>query len=64
MVSEQLIKPTIQLSGKDGNAFAILATARRAALEHGLDWERIKTEALSDDYDHLLQTLMEYFEII
>lgn len=57
-------KPTLALVGYDGNAFAILGKARKVALDNGLDWEAIRTEATSGDYDHLLQTMCKYFEVV
>lgn len=54
-------KPTLQLVGQDGNAFAILGRARRIAQKNGLDWDAIRVEATSGDYDHLLQTMMKHF---
>lgn len=56
-------KPTLELSGVDGNAFMILAKARRVALANGLDWPAIEAEAKAGDYDHLLQTMMKYFDV-
>ena len=56
-------KPVLQLLGQDGNAFAILSKARRVALQNKMDWEAIKKEATSGDYDHLLGVMMEYFEV-
>ena len=59
-------KPTLELVGQDGNAFMILALAKRAAKKAGWSEEKISefmTEAQSGDYDHLLQTCTEYFEV-
>lgn len=56
-------KPKLQMSGLDGNAFAILARARRIALENNLDWKKIQEDAESGDYDHLIQVMMEHFEV-
>ena len=56
---------TVQLTGHDGNAFAILGRCRKAAREAGLRDSEINafvTEATSDDYDHLLQTAMRWFD--
>lgn len=61
---ENTNKPILQLVGEDGNAFAILGKARRVARENKMDWETISKEAMSGDYDHLLQVMMEYFEVI
>lgn len=58
------MKPELKLTGVDGNAFVILGKARRVALANGLDWEAIRTEAESADYDHLLQTMMKHFEVV
>ena len=57
-------KVELKLIGVDGNAFMLLAKARRVALANGMDWEKIEKEATGGDYDHLLQTLMEYFEVV
>lgn len=56
-------KPILKLAGEDGNAFAILARARRVAIENKMDFGVIQTEATSGDYDHLLQVMMKYFEV-
>jgi len=56
-------KPKLELVGNDGNAFAVLGKARRVALANDLDWEAIQKEATNGDYDHLLQTMMKYFEV-
>lgn len=57
-------KPELRLLGKDGNAFLILAAARRVALANDMDWYKIQQEAQSGDYDHLLRTMMKYFEVV
>lgn len=59
-------KPELKLVGCDGNAFAVLAQARRAAKKAKWtqsQWARFNTEATSKDYDHLLQTCMKHFEV-
>jgi len=59
-------KPVLRLSGSDGNAFMILAAAKRAARKAGWSDERFqkfKTEATSGDYDHVIQTCMEHFDV-
>lgn len=58
-------KPPLELVGRDGNAFAILGRARRAARKAGWSeerWEEFYAEATSGDYDHLLGTVMEWFD--
>ena len=55
----------VKLVGNDGNAFTILGTVRTALKRAGhkdLAAEFMK-EAMSGDYDHLLQTAMEYVEV-
>lgn len=55
----------IQLVGQDGNAFYIMGRAAQAARRAGLSAEQIKeyqTEAMSGDYDNLLQVTMKYFD--
>ena len=59
-------KPMLQLAGEDGNAFAILGKARRVARESGWSQDEIDVmleEAMSGDYDHLLRTMMRYFDV-
>ena len=56
-------KPELELSGVDGNAFMLLGKARKVALKNNMDWEKINAEATAGDYDHLLQTLMQYFDV-
>ena len=63
----QTTKQLIKVRGlyDNGNAFAILGKAHRAARKAGWtdeEWERFATEAKSDDFDHLLQTVMKHFE--
>jgi hypothetical protein len=51
----------VQLSGEDGNAFAILGRTASALRRAGVPKEEIDeylAEATSGDYDHLLQTTM------
>jgi ABC-type sugar transport system substrate-binding protein len=58
---------TVELAGHDGNAFSVLGRCRKAAREAGLSEEEIATfmaEATADDYDHLLQTAMRWFDCI
>jgi hypothetical protein len=53
----------VQLSGEDGNAFAILGRTAGALRRAGVPQEEIDqyyAEATSGDYDHLLQTTMRW----
>ena len=56
-------KPALKIIGTDGNAFAILGKARRVAVQNKLDWDAIQAEATSGDYNHLLATMMKYFDV-
>lgn len=58
------MKPELKIIGTDGNAFAILGKARRVATKNKMDWETIQKEATSGDYNHLLTTMMKYFEVV
>ncbi len=65
-------KPQLYLgniNGEEGNAYVILGRARKVALEVGSNmlgatWEEIEAEAKSSDYDHLLETINKYFEVV
>ena len=53
---------TVQLTGEDGNAFAIMARVRAAMRRAGVsaaDIEAYTAEAKSGDYDNLLRVTME-----
>jgi hypothetical protein len=55
----------VQLSGEDGNAFAILGRTAQALRRAGVAHEEIDdyfAEATSGDYDHLLQTTMGWVD--
>jgi hypothetical protein len=56
---------TVKLVGEDGNAFVILGKVSSALKRNGhADLAKeFQKEAMSGDYDHLLQTAMEYVEI-
>lgn len=60
-------KPKLKLTGLYGNAFSIIGRALKAAKASGSfsndDIEKFKKEAKSGDYDNLLQTCMEYFDV-
>lgn len=60
------VRPPLQLTGTDGNAFAIMAACRRAARKAKWDAKQIEdllTEMRSGDYDHLLQTAFKHFDV-
>ena len=55
----------VKLVGEDGNAFAILGRCRQAlARARRFDlWDEFHKEATSADYNHLLATVCDYFEV-
>lgn len=58
--------PKLTLLRSDGNAFAILGKANRIACEAKWTEEQIAAFmkiAQAGDYDHLLQTCMQYFDV-
>lgn len=55
---------SVQLSGRDGNAFMVLGLCQKAARRAGLpeaEIEAFAEEATKGDYDHLIQTAMKWF---
>ena len=57
---------TAQLSGQDGNAWAIMATVKNALQSIGVSKDEIDEyieESMSGDYNHLLQTAMKWVEV-
>jgi hypothetical protein len=56
----------VQLVGENGNAFVILGRVCRALKQNDVPKERIemfRKEAVSGDYDHLLQTVLKWVEV-
>lgn len=56
----------VQLSGEDGNAFAIIGRVRKAMRRAGLDKKAIKEftdEATSGDYDHVIGTALRFVDV-
>jgi len=57
----------VELSGSDGNAFAILAKVSMSLQENDIP-ENVRKkffkEAISGDYNHLLRTCMAYVEVL
>lgn len=51
----------IDLTGPDGNAYALMAYAKRFARELGLDAEEIISNMTSGDYENLIQVFDENF---
>ena len=51
----------IDITGQDGNAFALLGYAKRFAKQLGLDADAIINEMMQGDYDELLDTFENHF---
>jgi hypothetical protein len=59
-------KPIVKLVSTDGNAMFILGECARAAKDAKWAEERIqkfKDEATAGDYNHLLRTCCEHFDV-
>jgi hypothetical protein len=54
-------RPVIDLTGPEGNAFCLLAYARRWGKELGKDTAAIHKEMTSGDYEHLLEVFDREF---
>ena len=68
-MSEGIIFPEIevQLTGEDGNAFAIIGAVQREMKRQGIEKEQrdqFMNEAMSGDYNHLLQTAMKWVTVL
>lgn len=58
-------KQVVKLTGKDGNAVAIIGNVRNALVRAGLKEQAAAylVEAMAGDYDHLLRVTMQYVDI-
>lgn len=57
---------TVELIGQDGNAFFIIGRVRQALRRAGVSKEEVDTfaeEAMSGDYDHVLQTVLTWVDV-
>ena len=64
--SESITGVKVKLIGEDGNAFAILSKVSKELRRAGYDLDFIKeyqAQAMSGDYDNLLQVTMNYVEV-
>ena len=52
---------SIDLTGPDGNAFALLGQAKRYARQLDMDFDLIRREMTSGDYENLINTFEKYF---
>jgi hypothetical protein len=60
------VKPEVELVGRDGNAFSIMAACSRAARKAGWTTEEIEevtNKMKSGDYDNLLQVANQEFDV-
>ena len=56
----------VQLSGNDGNAFAIMGAVKSALKKAGASKEELDqyvSDSMSGDYDNLLRVAMEWVEV-
>ena len=63
MIREKIEKKEIiiDLTGPDGNAFALMGSAKRLAEWLGLDSDKILSEMKSGDYENLIKVFDKYF---
>ena len=65
-MKEPITKPTVKLTGQDGNAYSIMGRIKQALRRAGADNEYIDKylkEATSGDYDNLLVVSMKYADV-
>jgi hypothetical protein len=66
MTATKYPEVTVQLSGQDGNAFAILGAVSNALKRAGVDKaerDAFFAEATAGDYDALLRTAMRWVNV-
>lgn len=51
----------IDLTGPDGNAFAMMAYARKLARQLGIDSEKVIGEMMRGNYENLIKVFDSYF---
>ena len=63
MIREKIEKKEIiiDLTGPDGNAFALMGSAKRLAEWLGFDSDKILSEMRSGDYENLIKVFDKYF---
>jgi len=64
MIREKRQRPKqiiIDLTGPDGNAFALMGYAKQFAKQLGLDEKKILKEMQSSDYENLLEVFDDHF---
>lgn len=58
---------TVQLTGNDGNAYAIMGAVRRALVENKIEKEEIEkymAESMAGDYDNLLRVALLWVTVL
>jgi hypothetical protein len=66
MEETAFVKPSVQLTGEDGNIFNLVGIARRALKRNGLGEkaEEMATRVFeSDSYDSALRIISEYCDV-
>ena len=56
----------VEFTGKDGNAFNLMAIVSKAMRKEGIEKSEIDQfmeEATAGDYDHLIQTCMKWVKV-
>jgi len=56
---------SVQLTGQDGNAMAVMSTVTQALRRagHADQVSEFMAEAMSGDYDHVIQTCMAWVDV-
>lgn len=54
-------KPTVDLRGPGGNAYALMGFVKAIADRKGVDFEPIQKDMMSGDYEHLLEVVEKHF---
>jgi hypothetical protein len=58
---KDVYEKVIDLTGPDGNAYALMAYATRFARQLDLDSTQIREEMMAGDYEHLVSVFDKYF---
>ena len=65
-MKEPTTKPTVKLTGEDGNAFSIMGRIKQALRRAGADKEYVDeylSKATAGNYDNLLVVSMGYVDV-
>jgi hypothetical protein len=58
---KDVYEKVIDLTGPDGNAYALMGYATRFARQLNLDATQIREEMMAGDYEHLVAVFDKYF---